>query len=228
MFSAFSRAFAQVFEGRFQSVLWRSLALTAAVFVALAWGLSALLPLIAVTEWAWLNTIIEVGAFGVFALVTFILFPAVATLFIGIFLDEIAEAVEQRHYPTDRPGSEVPFLRSIGQSLRFAAVVIGLNILVLPLYIVMIWLPPINILVFYGLNGYLLGREYFELVARRHVVESDVLALRRSYGRRLFLTGVVIAFLLTVPIVNLLAPIVATAAMVHVFKRTVRAGFGTG
>ena len=35
--------------------------------------------------------------------------------------------------------------------------------------LLLIWLPPINLFIFYGLNGYLLSREYFELVALRHL-----------------------------------------------------------
>ncbi|MGZ8409550.1 MAG: EI24 domain-containing protein, partial [Hyphomicrobium sp.] len=72
--------------------------------------------------------------------------------------------------------------------------------------------------VFYAVNGYLLGREYFELVALRRADIAEVRALRDVYRGRLFVAGVVVAVLLTVPIVNLLAPIVGTAAMVHLFE----------
>lgn len=215
MLQPFSRAVAQLFEAPFQRVLWGSLALTTAVFVLLAVGLNYALPENA-TEWGWVNWLIELGAIGAFVVVLFFLFPAIATLFIGLFLEAIAAAVERRHYAADAPGREVPFVRSLGITLRFALVLIVLNLLALPLYL---FLPAINIVVFYGLNGYLLGREYFELVAHRHLGDSDVGALRRANRIRLLLTGVVIAFLLTVPLVNLVAPIIATAAMVHVFKR---------
>ena len=140
------------------------------------------------------------------------MFPALATLFIGLFLDDVAEAVEQRHYPGDQPGRALPMGVAFAVTLRFTLLVIVLNILVLPLYVVVIWFPPINMLIFYSLNGYLLGREYFELVARRHAPEPDVATLRKSNGMRVFLPGVVITFLLTIPFVNLLAPMVATAS----------------
>jgi CysZ protein len=68
------------------------------------------------------------------------------------------------------------------------------------------------------LNGYLLSREYFELVAVRHFGPKEIKAIRLENRRTLFFTGVIIAFLLSIPILNLLAPIVATAAMVHVLK----------
>ncbi len=67
-------------------------------------------------------------------------------------------------------------------------------------------------------NGYLLGRDYFEIVAVRRLAPEDVVSLRKSYRSRLFWAGVLIAFLFTIPLVNLITPIVATAFMVHVFE----------
>jgi len=219
VFTAFSRAFSQVLDPTFRKVFWRGLILTSLVFVGVGWLVYVLTPALTATPWDWLNAVLDYSAIVVFTLLAFIMFPALATLFIGLFLDDVAEAVEQRHYPGDQPGRALPMGVALAVTLRFTLLVIVLNILVLPLYVVVIWFPPINMLIFYSLNGYLLGREYFELVARRHAPEPDVATLRKRNGMRVFLPGVVITFLLTIPFVNLLAPMVATAAMVHVFKR---------
>mgnify|MGYP006433068489 FL=1 len=77
---------------------------------------------------------------------------------------------------------------------------------------------PLFPFVFYSVNGYLLGREYFELVALRRLGPAEATALRKRNGFKLFMTGALIAFLLTVPVVNLLAPIIATGMMVHLFE----------
>ena len=99
------------------------------------------------------------------------------------------------------------------------AVMIGLNLLVMPIYLIFIFLiPPVSLLLYYGMNGHLLSREYFELVAMRHHPRGEVRALRKGHGRQLLLAGLAIAFMLTIPIVNLLAPIIATAMMVHIYK----------
>ena len=87
-----------------------------------------------------------------------------------------------------------------------------------PLYLLLLFLPPFNLFVFYLLNGYLLGREYFEIVAVRRLDMATAKRLRRTYRGRVFMAGVVIALLLTVPLVNLITPIVATAFMLHVFE----------
>ena len=102
--------------------------------------------------------------------------------------------------------------------LAFIAISLALNILALPLYLLLLFLPPFNLFVFYLLNGYLLGREYFEIVAVRRLDMATAKLLRRTYRGRVFMTGVVIALLLTVPLVNLITPIVATAFMLHVFE----------
>jgi uncharacterized protein involved in cysteine biosynthesis len=72
---------------------------------------------------------------------------------------------------------------------------------------------------FYALNGYLLGREYFELVALRHLPAPAAAQLRRRHRVKLFWGGVTIAFLSSLPVVNLLVPVIATAFMVHVFEQ---------
>jgi CysZ protein len=107
-------------------------------------------------------------------------------------------------------------------TLRFVAFALLLNLLVLPLYL----LPGPNIAIFLALNGYLLGREYFELVAQRRASALEVRHLRRRARAGLFVAGVLIAAMLTVPLFNLVAPVVATAFMVHRFERLRRRGTG--
>ena len=47
---------------------------------------------------------------------------------------------------------------------------------------------------------------------------ADVRALRHENRWRIWATGAGVAFLFTVPIVNLATPVIAASAMVHVFK----------
>lgn len=222
MFKAFVLGFDQLGERRSRGVLVKALGLTLVLYVVLAvllgWGV-AHLPRF---EAGWANTLAELfSGLGVL-LGLALLFPAVASAFIGLFLDDIADAVERQHYPADPPGRALAAGPALLGSLRFLLVMIALNLLVLPLYVLMLWFPPINLFIFYGLNGYLLSREYFELVAWRHVDRPTARRLRKRNQGRLWLAGAAIAFLLTIPVISLAAPIVATAAMVHLFKRLAR------
>ena len=72
---------------------------------------------------------------------------------------------------------------------------------------------------FYGLNGYLLGREFFELVAIRRLPQTEARALRKQKQTVVIGIGAVFAFLMTLPIINLLTPIIATATMLHLFEK---------
>jgi uncharacterized protein involved in cysteine biosynthesis len=106
----------------------------------------------------------------------------------------------------------------IWSGLRFAIVALLLNLLLLPAYLLLLIFPPLYLLVFYLVNGYLLGREYFELVAYRRLEEREADELRRACRGRVMLSGVAMAFMLTVPVFNLVAPIAATAFAVHLFE----------
>ena len=97
-----------------------------------------------------------------------------------------------------------------------------LNLIALPLYLV----PGANIPVYLALNGYLLGREYFTLVAGQRLPLGELDQLRRGSGDG-WLAGALIALMLMIPGFNLIAPVVAIAFMVHlVMPAVLRAGGG--
>jgi uncharacterized protein involved in cysteine biosynthesis len=78
------------------------------------------------------------------------------------------------------------------------------------------------------LNGYLLSREYFELVALRRFDRTEARRMWRKSRVRFMVAGLLIAALLSVPFVNLIAPVMGTAFMVHVFESTRRKVRGDG
>jgi CysZ protein len=215
MFSALAAAFGDLGDPRIRGVLWKSLGLALLVLALLATGLWFLVAWLAHFQIGWLDKVIEFAAgFGVVILAWF-LFPAAVTGTLGVFLDEVSDAVERRHYPylpKARPQSWGEIIR---QTLAFAAIAVGLNLLLLPFYLLLLWFPPAYAALFYGVNGYLLGREYFEQVAMRRLDPEAARRLRRTHQGRIVLAGVAIAFLLTVPFLNLIAPVVATAFMLH-------------
>ncbi len=217
MFSAITKAIGQLDDKAFRSVLLKALALTAGIFILVGFGASESLNLVPEFEYGWVNTVISFLAGLGFLLGGFFLFPLVISALIGLFLDDISDAVEKEHYPQDAPAHNVPLLSSIWDAVKFLALVIVCNIIVLPLYFV----PVINLFVYYLLNGYLIAREYFQMVAIRHHDMEEVTRLRKKNATELYMMGIVIAFSLTIPIVNLVAPIVATAAMVHLYKKRV-------
>ncbi|WP_169566956.1 EI24 domain-containing protein [Sneathiella limimaris] len=222
MISAINKALMQLTDPAFRSVIVKSLIYAIVAQILTFIVILQLAGLIPATDWDWLNSIIEVMS-GVGALVVaVIIFPLAMSAVIGIFLDDIADAVEEKHYPQDQPSRDIPLWSSIYDALKFFAVILACNIVVLPLYLI----PVINLFVYYLLNGYLLSREFFQQVAVRHHEMKVVNRLRKIGNMEIFLTGVAIAFCMTIPILNLIVPIIATATMVHLYKKRAHSSSG--
>src|SRR5690606_34751020 len=103
---------------------------------------------------------------------------------------------------------------SVLVSAKFLVLVVLGNLLALVLLLV----PGVNVVAFLLVNGYLLGREYFEFAAMRFRGEAEARALRRRHAGTVFAAGMVIALVLSVPLVNLATPLFAAAMMVHLHK----------
>jgi CysZ protein len=207
-----SEAFHDAFAPAQRRALFGSILGTIAVFVALhflvSWGVERVRP----ESHPWLLWPLEIlGNVAVLAL-TWLLFPAVATTILSFFLDGVLERLEAQHYPGLPPSRGMPMGAVLASGGRLLGLTIGLNLLALPIYLLV---PVIYPLLFYGVNGYILGREYFDLVALRRLDGVAATALWRERRGRWLLAGVAIAALLSLPIVNLAAPLVAASFMLH-------------
>jgi uncharacterized protein involved in cysteine biosynthesis len=214
LFDHLTKAFAQLGDPRLQRIVALSVGLALVVLLVLGVGAWFLIAEFSEMSIAWLDWLIEIAAGLGIAFLMILLFPAAASATIGLFLESVAGAVESRHYPGLAPPRAQSVQEAILSGLKFAIVAIVLNLVVLPLYLI----PGFNLFVFYGLNGYLLGREYYETVALRRLEARQAGELRRRNRWRVFLAGVVITLMLTVPVLNLIAPVIATAFMVHIFE----------
>lgn len=213
MIGALARAVGQLSDPRLQRVIGKTLIGAIIIFVltvAAAWLLLANTTLF---SWGWLEDALDLLGGAAALVLGFVLFPAVVAIVLSLFLDEAVDAVEDRHYPGLPPARPQPLTEILWTALAFAAVAVVLNLLVLPLY----FIPGVNLFVFYGLNGYLLGREYYEMVAFRRLDPRAARSLRRERRLRVFAGGVIVTILLSIPIVGLFMPVVAVAFMVHVF-----------
>lgn len=208
----------QLFEPEFRTVLWKSIGYTI-LLLAVAWiALEAIVSTFLTPflgPWPWVATAVVwlMGA-GMFIGAIFLIAP-VSAAFAGIFMDEVAEVVEKRHYPGDPAGAAMPIIPGVILAAKFLVVVAAANILAL----VLVLLPGINFAIFFLVNAYLIGREFFQFAAMRFQSEADAEALRRDNGTTVFLAGLVITGFMAVPILNLATPIFATAMMVHLHKK---------
>lgn len=214
MIQALSKGISQLNDKATRKYLWFSV-IAAVITFFILWSFVAwILSETAISSIGWLESIIDILGGLATAVLTWILFPATVSAVIGFFLDQVAECVEKRHYPNLPKAEGQPVSEAVISTAKFFGILIGLNILLLPF----LFMGPVYPFVFYAVNGYLIGREYFEMVAVRRVSLADATSLRKRHQGSVIMMGVAIAFLLTIPLVNLLMPVVATAAMVHLFE----------
>lgn len=212
------KAFGQLSDRRTRHILiWVfliSLGVAAALIGAAAGALSAL----SLAGIGWLDDLIAALGGLVAAFLAWAMFPAVAVMIAYAFTDPVAEATEARYYPSLPPARPQGFWRYLRAAIRFELVALLFNLLLLPIAII----PFVQVVypfLFYAVNGYLFGREFLEVVAPRRMDFRETRKLFRRHPVRVFVAGLIIAFLFTVPVLNLLAPVFATAFMVHVHHR---------
>ena len=167
-----------------------------------------------VGEITWVDDLLSWGSLILMIGLSVFLMVPVASAMTGIFLEDVAEAVEARHYPDLPAAGRIPFFEAAKDTLTFLGVLILANIAALILYLM---LPPFAPLIFWAMNGFLLGREYFTVAAMRRVGRVRAAELRRRHLPTIWLAGTLMALPLTVPLVNLLVPILGAATFTHLY-----------
>jgi CysZ protein len=222
----FLRALWQFRDPRFRHVIWLgiglSLALLVAIYTVVLLCIQALmsnpieLPVVgAVTG---LGTLLSIGSLFVMLALSVFLMAPVASAFTGLFLDDIATAVEEQHYPGLPAARKTPIGEALVESARYFTVLIVLNLFAL---VVFIFTGPIGLFLFWAINGYLLGREYFNMVATRRLPSEQAYALRRENWFKVWVAGALMAVPLSVPLLNLVIPVLGVATFTHLFHRVV-------
>ena len=217
-------ALSQLSDSRFRSVLLRGVGLTLAlligayflVFWTIGWLVPETMSLPFLGEVTFVDDFASWGSVVLMFILSIFLMVPVASAFTGLFLDDVADAVEAEHYPGLAPAPRLGFAEGLSESLTFLGVLIFANLAALIAYLL---LAPLAPLIFYGLNGFLLGREYYRMIAVRRLGRDGAkLAFRRNIGA-IWVTGAIMAVPLTVPLVNLLVPILGAAAFTHLYHR---------
>lgn len=215
MLSPISRAIAQLQDPVFLGVVWRSLLLSAVVFLALLAGSVWAVDRI-VAQPGWLGWLAQAaGGIGA-ALLALWLFVPVALLISTLYMDRIAAAVDRRFYPELPVPRGAPIAAQAWDGMALGAQVLALQLAAL---ILAILLPGVGLVLGWLVAGWAIGRGLFMGVAMRRMGRPE--ALRTYAARRLpvLVQGVALAFAGSVPGLNLLVPVVGIAAMVHVLNR---------
>lgn len=222
IFSAFLKAVGQIGDSRFLNVLGLGIGLTVALLAAfyagfvglVGWLLPESFALPVVGEITWVDNALTWAGIPLMLVLSMFLMVPVASAFIGIFLDRVADAVEDRHYPGLPPAREVGMVEGLVDGLKFLGVLIAVNAVALIAYIAF---APIAPVLFWVVNGVLLGREFGQMVALRRTDAAGATAFRQKNRLTLFAAGVLMTVPLTIPVVNILVPILGAATFTHLY-----------
>jgi uncharacterized protein involved in cysteine biosynthesis len=205
----------QIGEPGFRWPLLKGMAGAILAFAALVgladWGVASLLG-----SEGWIATLAGLMG-GLLVLVSAVwLFVPVTMAIAGLFLDEVAEAVERRHYPALPPAKGSALHSQAWAGLKLGLQLLGLTLLVAPLGI---FLPPVGALAFWAIAAVSLGYGLFDGVAQRRMSVAEAHVLRGRMRGPVLVLGGVLALLALVPVLNLTVPVLGAAAMTHLLHR---------
>lgn len=227
--SAFLAAIAQMSDRRFRSVLLRGVGLAVAILFGIStlfiWGVGLFVGDAVALPWIgdvqWLDNVLSWAMVPLMMVLSVFLMVPVASAITSLYLDDVAQAVEDRHYPALGPANTVSFADGMRDTFSFLGVLIAANLVALIIYVIIAPLAPF---IFWALNGFLLGREYFTLAAMRRVGREEAAKLRKRHRLTIWAAGVLMAMPLSIPLVNLLIPVLGAATFTHIFHRLNRSG----
>lgn len=220
----FFRALGQVGDPRFRRVLVLGIgltigllfAITAFLVVVVGWFAPETVTLPLIGQIGWIDNALSWAIVPLMLVLSVFLMVPVASAFTSLFLDEVADAVEEEYYPHLPQAPRSSMRDTIVDGLLFLGVIVGANLAALVVYAIVPFAAPV---IFLALNGYLLGREYFQLVAMRRLGRDGAKAARSRHFVQIWAAGVLMALPLTIPVINLLIPVLGAATFTHLYHR---------
>lgn len=207
-----TRALSQLADPALLGVVWRSVLFSALCFAIILVGtIGAVHHFVTaggILAWA----LDALGSIAAAVLAMWLFLPVAAT--IGtLYFERIARAVERRFYPSLPPAQPAPVLDQLLIGLGVGLRVLGLNVLAL---LLTLFFPGIGLPIGWAVASWAMGRGLFVAVAMRRLNRPDAEALYRAVRPIALAQGGAMAAAAYFPLLNLLIPVVGTAAMVHV------------
>ena len=133
-----------------------------------------------------------------------------------LYSADLADAFEHKYYPDTagkKPVLEPKGLRAVG------ATFVTLLMVFIGVFVTLMAGPLVGAVIFVGINGRLLGKEAFLLVARRHLSQADALAIYRRNKAMAHFYGSAASMFFLVPWLGLFAQIYAINMMVNFYHQ---------
>lgn len=224
IFSDFLKAVMQLSDQRFRRVLWLGIALSIALlfgcYATLLWLVDMLDPgsleIPGIGPVTWLGDLLSWGSLFLMLFLSMFLMIPVASAITSLFLDDVAQAVEDEHYPHLPVPPRIGWGDALRDTVNFLGILIGANVLAIFVYVLF---PFLSLFIFFALNGFLLGQEYFQIAAMRREGRQRAKELRRAHRGTIWVAGCLMALPLAIPLVNLLVPVLGAATFTHLYHR---------
>lgn len=217
--TSLSLAFGQLGDPAILRVIVKSIAITLLI-IAGAGGvlLYSLYNWLISFDFAYSAELSALGAIALTILVGWLLFRIVALIVLQFFAEEVVSAVEAKYYPDHAANiRKVPLREEIGQAMRGGLRALGINLVALPFALILLITGIGTALLFWLVNGWLLGRELQDMVWLRH--RKDAREVPPLSGMQRFMLGGAVAAIMFVPFLNLLAPVIGAASATHMVHR---------
>ncbi|QQS14683.1 MAG: EI24 domain-containing protein [Rhodospirillales bacterium] len=196
-----------------------------AVFVGALWLVRSM-PVIEL-EWSseyaaflnrWLNVMVRAVAVGLAFTLPLAAFPVCLCLTNALVVDRVAGRCEARHYPHLAAVPAAPVVVDVVSGLRLLGLFCVANTLLTPMYVILLPFQPAPVLLFYAVNGWLIGDVLLRRIDARRESPERARERRDAGGSRVWLAGAAIACGCTIPLLNLVMPIVGVALVLHVAR----------
>jgi len=209
------KSFKQLCDPSFRAVFLRTVVLSILLFLILVVGAWYLLSITQIFNWSWLEFLTDKVGWLLAFVAGCVLFPGTAVFVMSFNLDPVILAVEKKHYADVSTVRNQTFFENLLFSIRYTGAVLIINLFLVPIY----FIPVLNLISFGLVNGYLIGREYFDLIAPRRIEPGAVKLIQKRFKFRFWFVGIVISYLLVIPVLNFVVPIIAVTFMLHTFEK---------
>ena len=182
----------------------------------LVWGAVEAAAWVAAGDASWLSWLAQAAGGAVGLLLAWWLFLPVAAAIAAQLVEPVATAVERKHYPGLPPPRGASVAVQVAFGLRFGLRLLLIQILLLPLF----FIPLVGFALALMISAHALGAG---MVQQTALLRTDMAGARAAWRRnRLsgWVLGLLLALMALVPILNLLVPVLGTAAAVHLLHRS--------
>ena len=146
-------------------------------------------------------------------LLGFFFFGSLQAAFLGLYIDDVIDAVQDKHYPSTSLRPAPNLITSLRISTRLVGLSFLVNFLAAPLFLLGWFFPPLGMAIQVIVNGFLLGKEY-KTVLRERLSEE-----KYNPTQSFTMHGAIGTALFMIPGLNFFAPLLICVSIQHAIMK---------